>query len=83
LAPSTELLKTAQAAQSDDAAWKTFARRYRAEMKQPDAARLLGTMAALSHQTDFSMGCYCEQERRCHRSLLRELLSEHGAAILE
>jgi len=81
LAPSEELLKEAQQA-SDERAWRSFARRYRAEMKKPEAARLLALLAALSRQTDFSVGCYCADEARCHRSLLRELLRENGAEIV-
>ena len=80
LAPSEALLKAGQAA-TDDRAWKTFERRYRAEMKRPDAARLLDTLAALSRQTNFAVGCYCENEQRCHRSILRELLAERGAEL--
>jgi uncharacterized protein YeaO (DUF488 family) len=63
----------------DDKDWAAFSRKYRAEMKQPDAAHLLDALAALSHQTSFAMGCYCENESRCHRSLLRELLEQRGA----
>jgi len=80
LAPSEALLKAGQAA-DDERAWKAFARRYRAEMKQPDAARLLDTLAALSRQTNFAVGCYCENEQRCHRSILRELLADRGADL--
>jgi uncharacterized protein YeaO (DUF488 family) len=80
LAPSEPLVKQAQAA-TDERAWRRFARRYRSEMKRPEAARLLDLLAALSHQTDFSVGCYCEDETRCHRSVLKELLSEHGAKV--
>lgn len=80
LAPSEELVKTARAA-PDDRAWNAFARRYRAEMKRPEAARLLTLLAALSESTDFSVGCYCENENRCHRSILKELLAEHGARL--
>lgn len=80
LSPSAELVKQAQAA--DDAkAWSSFARRFRAEMKQPDAARTLDLLAALSHQTDFSLGCYCDEEARCHRSVLKQLLKERGASV--
>jgi uncharacterized protein YeaO (DUF488 family) len=78
LAPSEALVKDGLSA-DDDKAWLSFARRYRAEMKRPAAARLLSLLAALSHQTDFSVGCYCENESRCHRSILRALLQEHGA----
>jgi uncharacterized protein YeaO (DUF488 family) len=83
LAPSEELLKAAQAAvaEDDERAWKAFVRRYRAEMKAPAAKALLDVLAALSHQTDFSVGCYCAREERCHRAVLRELLAAHGASI--
>ena len=80
LAPSEALVKAALVA-SDDRAWRVFVRRYRAEMKRPEAARLLGLLAALSHGTNFSVGCYCADERRCHRSVLRDLLGEHGATL--
>jgi len=80
LAPSEALVKQAQAA-TDQRAWRSFARRYRSEMKRPEAARLLDLLAALSRQTDLSVGCYCEDEARCHRSVLKELLSEHGAKL--
>ncbi|AXK39884.1 DUF488 domain-containing protein [Crenobacter cavernae] len=80
LSPSAELIKDAQAANGDKA-WAAFGRKFRAEMKAPDAARLLDLVAALSHQTDFSLGCYCEDEARCHRSVLRELLEERGALL--
>jgi uncharacterized protein YeaO (DUF488 family) len=83
LAPSESLLKLAQeAAAGDDArAWRGFVRRYRAEMKTPDNRALLDTLAALSHHVAFAVGCYCEDEARCHRSVLRELLAARGAAI--
>ncbi|HEY0157010.1 MAG TPA: DUF488 family protein [Thermoanaerobaculia bacterium] len=80
LAPSQELVSLALGAE-DDRDWKTFERRYRAEMKAPDAARLLDVLAALSHQTSFAVGCYCEREERCHRSILRKLFEERGAAL--
>ena len=80
LAPSDGLVKEAREA-TDDREWRSFVSRYRAEMKRPKPARLLGLLAALSHQTDFSVGCYCENEARCHCSVLRELLLEHGASI--
>lgn len=80
LAPTQELVSFALAAQ-DEKTWKTFVRRFRAEMKQPDAAHVLDLLAALSHHTSFAVGCYCEDETRCHRSLLRELLAERGAAL--
>ena len=83
LAPSEALLKDARAtlAAGDEKTWKSFVRRYRAEMNAPDAKALLDVLAALSHQTDFAAGCYCADEARCHRSVLRELLAERGAEI--
>jgi uncharacterized protein YeaO (DUF488 family) len=80
LAPSESLVRIALQA-SDERAWRDFAKRYRAEMKRPAAARLLGLLAALSRETEFSVGCYCAEEARCHRSVLRALLLEHGAAL--
>jgi uncharacterized protein YeaO (DUF488 family) len=80
LAPSEGLLKQAQQA-SDDRAWRKFEQKYRVEMKRPEAQRLLTLLAALSRQTSFSVGCYCADETRCHRSILRQLLEEHGASI--
>jgi len=80
LSPSQELVTFALRSE-DEKPWKTFERKFRAEMKTPDAARLLDLLAALSHQTDFSVGCYCENEERCHRSILRALLAERGAEI--
>ena len=61
--------------------WATFVRKYRAEMSQPDAAHVLALLVALSHTTNFSIGCYCPDEAHCHRSILRELLVEMGAAL--
>ena len=80
LAPSQELVTQALAARTD-AEWATFTRRYRKEMLTPAARHLLDLLATLSHTTSFSVGCYCEDERRCHRSTLRELLAEHGADL--
>jgi Uncharacterized conserved protein len=80
LAPSEALLKE-RLTHGDDKAWKTFTRRFLAEMKAPEPSRDLDLLAALSHQADFSIGCYCENEERCHRSLLRRLLEARGAAI--
>ena len=78
LAPSEELVKFGLA-RGDARGWQTFAKRYRSEMKRPAAARVLTLLAALSHTTALSVGCYCEDEARCHRSILRELLAECGA----
>jgi uncharacterized protein YeaO (DUF488 family) len=80
LAPSEGLVKAGLAA-ADDRAWRAFVRRYRAEMKRPEASRVLDLLAALSHGANISVGCYCENERRCHRSVLRQLLEERGAKI--
>jgi uncharacterized protein YeaO (DUF488 family) len=80
LAPSAELMAQGQAAE-DDRSWAAFRRKFQAEMKQPEASHLLDLLAALSHQTSFAVGCYCENENRCHRSVLRELLAQRGAAI--
>jgi uncharacterized protein YeaO (DUF488 family) len=80
LAPSAELMAQGQAAE-DDKSWAAFRRKFQAEMKQPEASHLLDMLAALSHQTSLSLGCYCENEERCHRSVLRELLAQRGAAI--
>jgi uncharacterized protein YeaO (DUF488 family) len=81
LAPSEELLQAARRI-SGDRQWRAFVRRYRAEMKRPEAKRLLTLLAALSQETDFAVGCYCADETRCHRSVLRALLLEHGARVL-
>lgn len=80
LAPSEALLKAGMAAEGD-VAWRSFARKYRAEMKKPDASRVLDLLAALSHQVNFAVGCYCADESRCHRSILRQLLAERDARI--
>lgn len=81
IAPSEELVKAAQRA-SDARSWNAFVRRYRSEMKRLEASRLLDLLAALSHQTNLSIGCYCEDENRCHRSVLRTLLAERGAELI-
>jgi len=75
LAPSAKLIARAQRD------WEGFAKAYRREMKAPAAQRLLELLARLSQHADFSVGCYCEREERCHRSVLRELLAEHGARV--
>ncbi len=81
LSPDPELMKEARAA-ADDRSWASFVRKFRAEMNGPEAARTLDLLAALSRQTNFAVGCYCEDEARCHRSVLRELLLARGAEIL-
>ena len=80
LSPSEATVKLGQKAETD-AAWKAFARRYEKEMSSPSASRLLDLLAALSQSADFSVGCYCEDESRCHRSILRRLLKERGAKL--
>ena len=80
LAPSAELMAQGRAAQTDQE-WTAFKRKYEAEMKQPQAVHVLDTLAALSHQTSFAVGCYCEDEQHCHRSVLRALLAQRGAKI--
>jgi uncharacterized protein YeaO (DUF488 family) len=82
LAPNAELVSWLLSEPVTDARWNKFVRSYRAEMKDPKSDRLLALLAALSRQTDFSVGCYCENEERCHRSILRELLREHGAEVV-
>ena len=80
LAPSVPTMKLGQGAQTEKQ-WAAFARRYRKEMAAGPASRALELLAALSHQADFSVGCYCAQEERCHRALLRELLRSKGAKL--
>lgn len=80
LAPSAETMKLGQEAETP-AQWNAFMRKYKAEMAEADASRSLDLLAALSHSTALSVGCYCEDESRCHRSLLRGLLAERGADI--
>ena len=81
LSPSEELVRKAQEAATEKD-WLSFARKYRSEMKRPEAERLLMLLAALSLQTDLSVGCYCPDEMRCHRSVLRTMLEEHGARLV-
>ena len=82
LAPSAETVKLAQEAKTP-AQWAAFVRKYRAEMAAPDCSHALELLAALSQQSNFSVGCYCEDEAHCHRTVLRELLAEKGAKIAE
>ena len=81
LSPSAELVQEAKGAR-DPRAWATFRRKFRREMSHPDRSRELDVLAALSRQTNFSLGCYCEEESRCHRSVLREVLAERGADVI-
>ena len=80
LAPSAAAVKRARAA-AGRGGWEAFVRTYRAEMAAPEKERLLDLLAAMSQRTDFSVGCYCEDEARCHRSVLRLLLEAHGARV--
>jgi uncharacterized protein YeaO (DUF488 family) len=80
LSPTPQTIKLALAAKTE-AEWKKFIRRFRAEMGRPDAAAALNVLAAMSQHANFSIGCYCENESRCHRSVLRDLLSKRGAVI--
>ncbi len=81
LAPSPQTVKLGLGAKSQRE-WNAFVKRYRAEMAIPEKSRVLDLLAALSHESNFSVGCYCEDESRCHRSILRELLHDRGAKIL-
>lgn len=81
LAPSVETVKLGQQA-TTSAQWSAFIRKYRAEMATPENSRAIALLAALSHQSNFSVGCYCEDEAHCHRSVLRELLASHGARLV-
>ena len=81
LSPSPQWVSWALSQPWSDERWKRYARNYRREMRAPAAQRLLEMLARLSHSTNFSLGCYCAVEERCHRSLLRELLVEHGAKL--
>lgn len=80
LAPSPETVRLALGA-TNEREWRAFVRKYRAEMAAPDHSRCLDLLAALSHQANFSVGCYCEDESRCHRSVLRAMLIERGAKL--
>ena len=81
LAPSPQTVKLGLGAKSQRE-WNAFVKRYRAEMAIPESSRVLDLLAALSHESNFSVGCYCEDESRCHRSVLRVLLRDRGAKIL-
>ena len=80
LAPSAETMKLGQQA-ATPAQWAAFARKYRAEMAKPDQSRTIDLLAAMSHRSNFSIGCYCDDESHCHRSVLRALLIEKGAIV--
>jgi uncharacterized protein YeaO (DUF488 family) len=81
LSPSSDVVSAALTGEWTDVRWRQFVRTYRREMRQPAAQHLIATLAALSRQTNFSVGCYCEDASRCHRSVLRELLVEAGAEV--
>ena len=80
LAPSAELFSS-RPRDEDAKSWAAFARKYEAELKKPEQSRLLDLLVALSQQTNFSVGCYCENEQRCHRSVLRRILGARGAVV--
>jgi uncharacterized protein YeaO (DUF488 family) len=82
LAPSAATMKLGRNARTDKD-WQAFARKYRAEMATPENARTLDLLAALSHHTNFAVGCYCEDEARCHRSILKKLLIEKKARVAD
>ena len=81
LAPSAKLVNWALSKPFTDQRWARYSSSYRREMQAPDRQRMLQVLARLSHQANFSVGCYCEREDRCHRSLLRELLADQGAKL--
>jgi uncharacterized protein YeaO (DUF488 family) len=80
VAPTAELMKFGQAAKTEKE-WAAFVRKYRSQMAKSENSRILDLLAALSHDTNLSVGCYCEDEAHCHRSILRELLAERGAKL--
>jgi uncharacterized protein YeaO (DUF488 family) len=80
LAPSEQLVKAGRSSKNETD-WRSFLKRYRSEMSRPENSRVLDLLAALSHQANFSVGCYCDDEQHCHRSMLRQLLAERGASI--
>jgi uncharacterized protein YeaO (DUF488 family) len=81
LSPSAELMTQGRNA-TDDAQWSAFERKFRAEMNAGDASKVLDLLAALSKTSSFSVGCYCDDERRCHRGILRQMLADRGAQIV-
>jgi uncharacterized protein YeaO (DUF488 family) len=81
LAPSEDLLRWVRSRPMTESRWSTFARRYRAELARPPASRVLQLVAAMSRQANLSIGCFCAEERHCHRSLLRELLVDAGGVM--
>ncbi len=81
LSPSHELMKEGKMS-DDEASWSAFRKKFRSEMSGTEASKILDLLAALSHQTNMSLGCYCDNENRCHRSVLKELLMERGASLI-
>jgi uncharacterized protein YeaO (DUF488 family) len=81
IAPTADLIDDVREGGGSEAAWRRFERRYRAQLKRPQHAHLVEFLAALSHGTNFSIGCYCADEERCHRSILRDVLRERGARL--
>lgn len=81
LSPSLETMKMGKEAQSEKD-WNNFTKKFLGEMKEPDKQQLLALLAAMSHQTNFSIGCYCENEAKCHRSILKEILQKLGARVI-
>jgi uncharacterized protein YeaO (DUF488 family) len=81
LSPSEDLVKEGRSSR-DEASWLQFKKKFRSEMNRPEPSKVLDLLAALSHQTNLALGCYCEDEKRCHRSVLRELLEDRGASLL-
>jgi uncharacterized protein YeaO (DUF488 family) len=81
LAPSANVVSAAMSSEWTERRWQQFVRTYRREMRAAAAQHLIATLAALSHHTNFSVGCYCDDETRCHRSVLRALLADAGAAV--
>jgi uncharacterized protein YeaO (DUF488 family) len=82
LAPTQELMTEGKRSQ-DKASWLVFLKKFRSEMNKPEPSRILDLLAALSHQTNMSLGCYCEDEKKCHRHVLKELLIDRGAVLIE
>ncbi|MCG6881309.1 MAG: DUF488 family protein [Deltaproteobacteria bacterium] len=80
IAPTSELMKMGQAVKTEKD-WISFTKKYRSELKNPEKSRIIDLLAALSHNSNISVGCYCENEERCHRSILKTLLNERGAKI--
>lgn len=81
LSPTKKLLDSVRATSADEKSWRTFARKFEAEMRKPEVLRIIDTLAKLSHTTSFSIGCYCADPARCHRSLLAKIFQERGALM--